>query len=115
MKYDGKLFKNKKVNEFLTKIDETCFSSLQSFFLEFKDHSYPIVSTPTMLEFTAQAPAIFGDIWDLLYELRGMLPKQKEEKLEHTAHTFGLLRNDCNVVEGQLQETEVLGVHTQYV
>ena len=70
----------------MSKIDNTCFSCLQSVFLEFRDHSHPIVATSTMLEFIAKAPAIFGDTWDLLCELCGVKPKQKEEKQCNIPH-----------------------------
>ena len=66
-----------KVNDFLTKVDNACFDSLQSVFLEFKDHSFPIVRKPTMLEFIDEAPAIFGDTWHHLCKRSGVELNQK--------------------------------------
>ena len=37
---------------------------------EFKNHSDPIVSTPSMEEFIEQAPVVFGDLWDVMCDLR---------------------------------------------
>ena len=47
---------------------------------EFKNHSDPIVSTPSMEEFIEQAPVVLGDLWDVMCDLRGVKPKQKREK-----------------------------------
>ena len=49
-------------------------------FTEFRELSRPIVGTPDMLAFIEQAPAIFGDTWKYLCDLRGVKPSQKEEK-----------------------------------
>ena len=67
--YDGGLFRTRKVTAYPKKIDDRCHTGLEPFFLEFKNHADPIVSTPNMLEFVPQALAVFRDTWDLLHEL----------------------------------------------
>ncbi len=46
----------------------------------FQNHSEPIISTLTMKEFIEQAPAIFGDVWKLLCDLRGVKENIAQEK-----------------------------------
>ena len=74
--YDGKLFRKSAVVSFLNTIDEACRVALESVFLEFKDHSRPIVETDVMLQFIEKAPAVFGDSWDKMCEWRGVKSAQ---------------------------------------
>ena len=48
---------------------------------EFKNHSDPIVSTPSMQEFIEQASVVFGNLLGVMCDLRGVKPKQKREKV----------------------------------
>ena len=72
--YDKDLFRSKRVIEFLDRFDEMCRSSIQSVFLEFKDHSQPIISTPMMEEFLNEAPYVFGELYQLLLSMRNYRP-----------------------------------------
>ena len=68
------------MTEYLELIDEHCRTCLATFFIEFKDHSEPVISIPDMQIFIDQAPEVFGDTWGLLYNLRGIKPSRKKEE-----------------------------------
>ena len=78
--YDVGLFKSTRVVDFVTRFDEMILSSMQSVFLEFKNHSHPIISEDDMQSFIDQAPEIFGDYWLLECDLRGIKFKQAAEQ-----------------------------------
>ena len=59
--YDGNIFHTDKVQKYLEAIDEHCRTCLESVFLEFKNHSDPIILVPDMKTFIDQATVVFGD------------------------------------------------------
>jgi len=63
------MFKSKKVVGFLDRFDNVCRGSMESAFTEFKNHSEPIISVPDMRLFIEEAPAIFGNVYDLLCDI----------------------------------------------
>ena len=69
---DGGIFISEKCVDFCNRFNKVCMDAIESVLTEFQSHSQPIISTPTMKEFIAEAPAIFGTVWDLMCELRGV-------------------------------------------
>jgi len=83
--FNKNLFKTKPVLKFIEKFDDPCRKSLESVFEEFKSHSDCVVSAADMKAFIAEAPAIFGDLWRLLCDLRGVKLKVVAEKQQNIA------------------------------
>ena len=83
--FNKNLFKTKPVLKFIEKFDNHCRKSLESVFEEFKSHSDCVLSAADMKAFIAEAPAIFGDLWHLLCDLRGVKLKVVAEKQQNIA------------------------------
>ena len=78
--YDGGIFHRKEVVSFLQRFDNQCKEGIISVLSDFNNHSDLIIFTPIMDEFIKEAPAVFGDMWDLMCDLRGIKPNYKREK-----------------------------------
>mmetsp|Transcript_43134 Transcript_43134/g.73565 ORF Transcript_43134/g.73565 Transcript_43134/m.73565 type:complete len:150 (-) Transcript_43134:697-1146(-) len=56
--------------------------AIDSVLTEFHNHSEPIICTPKMQEFLIKTPEIFGGLWTLLCDLRGVKPARTREKAQ---------------------------------
>ena len=74
------IFTSDKVVQFLDGFDLHCWTQLEGVLSSFQNHSEPIIRTPKMQEFIEQAPAVFGDLWKLMCDIRGVNPKLKKEE-----------------------------------
>ena len=78
--YDGALFTTKKVVDYLTTIDDTLKQAIERVLVEFTNHRQPLIPIETMREWISAAPAIFGPLWCLLCNIRGIKPTHEREK-----------------------------------
>jgi len=60
--YDGSIFTSPRCVDFCTKFDDQCAEAIELVLTTFHNHSEPIIRTPTMKEFIAKAPDVFGDV-----------------------------------------------------
>jgi hypothetical protein len=78
--FTGKVFlTSKSVVGFCEKFDRLCMDSIKSVLTKFHVLLKPIIMTTSMQAFIEEAPAIFGELWDLMCNLRGVKPNQKRE------------------------------------
>ena len=103
-KYDKNLLKSTAVVNFLDAIDDCCRSASESDFIEFKDHSCPIVETDEVLHFIWQALTVFGDFWGEICECRGVT------NCKVTRSSSSSWRESC-----QPELVEALGFHIKCI
>ena len=53
-------------------------------FVNFSIHTKPVVSTADMESFLSRSPDVFGGLWTLLCDIRGLKPGQAREKSRTT-------------------------------
>ena len=78
--YDGNIFRTKPVINFLDNFDRACEDAIEFSLLNFVTHSDPIVPTDVMTYFISQAPAVFGDMWDLMCKVCGIKTTHSREE-----------------------------------
>ena len=78
--YDSEILKSRTVVDFLERVDECCERNLTTVFTKFKNHAEPIIPTQDFQSFVDEADIVFGDLWTLLAEIRGVKPNQKAEE-----------------------------------
>ena len=61
---DGRIFKAKRTQDFLAKVNNTFKDAVASACTEFQNYSLPIVDLPAMNVLSDEAPSIFGPPWD---------------------------------------------------
>ena len=85
--------------QFLEKIDKCCEDNLRTKIAQFACHCEPIISLPDFQTFIEEAPAVFGDMWDLFSEIRGVKSNQpaQEDKNVPRRHSvfFQLIGMAC--------------------
>jgi len=70
--YDGSIFTSDRAVQFCQPFDDYGALQIESVLTTCQNHSHSILCTPDMKEFIKEAPAIFGDMWTLFCELRGI-------------------------------------------
>lgn len=79
MSFNKDYLRSPSVVKFMYNVDETFYEHMEAMFTSFRKNSVPIVNLPQMEEFIDEAPVVFGDLWKLLCDLRGVKENQKAE------------------------------------
>ena len=78
--YDPDIFKSKRVTDYLNTINEAVKAAIESALTKFGQPHTPLSATETMDEWISRAPDIFGPLWCLLCNMRGVKPTHMQER-----------------------------------
>ena len=76
----GDLFTTKECTDFCQRFDKMCAERIESVLVNFHNHSQPILDTNKVKGFISEAPKIFGGLWNILCDLRGVKANHAKEK-----------------------------------
>ena len=125
---DKDLFRSPKVVEFLDRFDSEFSKGGEAVFTTWTEHAKPIVDTSVMKKYIDESKSVFGNLWTILCDLRGVRPKQEAEKVNNIPRThsvffqilglirmanrqklqnFGMVQNVTNLSRGMRRSAEV--------